>query len=85
MASPRDLLETAASLFLEQEREEIDLEEQIAKLVQLLVRVAGEDGIGDLVGLLERVGNDRGRRLLTVPRTLATQAFGQFLQVEERF
>jgi hypothetical protein len=42
----------------------------------LLFRIAGEDGIGDLVGLLERMGNDRGRGLLTVPGAFATQALG---------
>lgn len=60
------------------------MEKQVAKLVQLFFCVAGEDGVGDLVGLLERVGNDRGRGLLTVPGALATQALGQPLQIEKR-
>src|SRR5207237_8588418 len=68
---PRHLLEAALSPLLEQQREEVDLEEQVAEFVEQLRVVAGERGVGHLVGLLDRVWHDRARRLLTVPRTLA--------------
>ena len=77
VAAPCNLFEIAAALLLEQKREEIDLKEQVAKFVQLLVRITGEDGIRNLVSLFERVGNDRRRGLLAIPRTLATQALGK--------
>jgi hypothetical protein len=67
------------ALFLEQEREEVDLEKQVAELVQLLFRITGQNGVGNLVGLLERMRNDRGRGLLAIPRTLTAQALGETL------
>ena len=44
---------------VEQQREEVDLEEQVAELVEQLRVVAGERGVRDLVGLLDRVRDDR--------------------------
>ena len=64
---------------LEQQREEVDLEEQIAELVEQL-RVVERDGrVRDLVRLLDRVRDDRPRGLLAIPRTVAPQAAGQLL------
>ena len=51
----RDRLEIAVALLFEQQGEEIDLEEQVAELVEQLRRLAGRRGVSDLVGLLDRV------------------------------
>ena len=52
---------------------EHDLQQQVAELVPEVVEVAALDGVGDLVGLLDRVGRDRPERLLEVPRTSAAR------------
>ena len=65
---------------LEQQREEVDLEEHVAELVEQLGVVAGVGGVGELVGLLDGVGHDRALVLLAVPRALAPQAAGQLVQ-----
>ena len=78
-----DGLEIPVALLRQEKREEVDLEEQIAELVQQLCVVIRERRVGDLVGLLDGVRHDRARRLLPVPGTLATQPFGQQLQLEE--
>ena len=44
------------------------LEQQVAQLVRQGGEVAPGDGVGDLVGLLDRVGRDRVEVLLLVPR-----------------
>ena len=80
----RDAVEVAVSLLLEQEREEVDLEEQVAELVEELGRVVGERGVGDLVGLLDGVRDDRASRLLAIPGALGAQAPGQLLELVER-
>jgi hypothetical protein len=79
----RDGGEIARAPLLEQQCEEVDLEEQVAELVEQLLVVAGERGVGDLVGLLDRVGDDRLRRLLAVPRAVAPQTLRQALQLEK--
>ena len=84
MDALRHLLKIACSALLEQEREEVDLEEEVAELVEQLLVVAGERRVGDLVGLLDGVRHDRARGLLAVPRTLATQPLCQLLEVDER-
>src|SRR5436309_7985851 len=76
-------LQSAAAFLLEEEREEIHLEQEVAELVEELGRIVREGGVGDLVRLLDRVRHDRARRLLTVPRALAPQPPGQLLEVEE--
>src|SRR6266550_2208617 len=52
---PSSLREVALALFLEQKREEVDLEEQIAELVEQLLVIARERCVRDLVRLLDRV------------------------------
>ena len=79
----RDLREVAGAALLEQEREEVDLEEQVAELVEQLLVVAGERRVGDLVRLLDGVRDDRARGLLAIPRALAAQPLRQRLQLEE--
>jgi hypothetical protein len=78
------LLQIAVPLLLEQEREEIDLEEQVAKLVEQLLGPVRKRRVGDLVRLLDGVRHDRPRRLLPVPGTVPPQALGQLLEIEER-
>ena len=48
-----------------------DLEEEVAELVAERGHVAAGDGVGDLVGLLDGVGRDRGEILLDVPGAAA--------------
>ncbi len=79
-----DGLEVARAALLEQEREEVDLEEQVAELAAERLVVAAMRGVGDLVGLLDRVRDDRARRLLAIPGALPAKLPGQLLEVEER-
>jgi hypothetical protein len=46
-----------------------DLKQQIAQFIGQTVEIAPFDRIGDLVGLFDRIGSDRGEALLLVPRT----------------
>ena len=48
---------------------EDDLEQKVADLVLERGHVGFADRLGDLVGLLDGVGGDRGKILLAVPRT----------------
>jgi hypothetical protein len=80
----RDALEIPRSALLEEQREEVRLEEQVADLVEQLRVVVGKRRVGDLVGLLDRVRHDRARRLLAVPRAFAAQALGQLLELDQR-
>ena len=65
---------------LEQQRQEVDLEEHVAELVEELRVVARVGGVGELVGLLDRVRDDRALVLLAVPGALAAQAAGQLVE-----
>ena len=69
-------LEVAVTGFLEQQREEVHLEEQVTELVGELRVVTGDRRVGDLVRLLQRVRHDRARSLLAVPRAVAAQVAG---------
>jgi hypothetical protein len=66
----RDGREISGAPLLEQEREKVGLEEEIAELVLELRVVADERRVGDLIRLLDRVRDDRPRRLLAVPRAV---------------
>ena len=48
-----------------------DLEQQVAEFVLEVVEIAAGDGVGDLVGFLERVGRDGSEGLLEVPGAAA--------------
>ncbi len=78
------LLEIARPTLGQELCEEIGLEEQVAELVEQLRVVACEGGVGDLVGLLDRVRHDRLLRLRAVPRAVAAQALGQPLELDQR-
>src|SRR5262245_18359943 len=82
--SLRDRLEVAGAALVEEERKEVDLEEQVAELVEQLRVVRGERRVGDLVRLLDRVRHDRLRRLLAVPGAVAPEPLGQLLELEQR-
>ncbi len=81
---PRGLLEVAPAALLEQQREEVDLEEEIAELVEQLRVVVRERGVGDLVRLFDRVRDDRLHRLLAVPRTVAAEAASELVELGQR-
>ena len=51
--------EIARAALLEQQREEVNLEQQVAELVEQLRVVAGVRGVGELVGLRHRVSDDQ--------------------------
>ena len=54
-------------------RVEDHLEQQIAQFDPQLVHVAVLDGVGDLIGFLNRIGSDRLEGLLHVPGTAAVR------------
>ena len=65
---------------LEQQRQEVDLEQHVAELVEQLRVVARVGGVGELVGLLDRVRHDRALVLLAVPGALAPQPAGDLVE-----
>ena len=79
-----DLGERAGAALLEQQRQEVDLEEHVAELVEQLGVVARMRGGGQLVGLLDRVRDDRALVLLAVPRALHAQAAGERVEALNR-
>jgi hypothetical protein len=79
----RDRFERRGAAFFEQQREEVGLKEQVAELVLQLGVVAGKRGIRDLVRLLDRMRDDRLRRLNPVPRAVAPEALRQALEIEK--
>ena len=81
---PGDGFEIAVALLLEQQREEVGLEQEVAELVEELGGVARVGGVGDLVGLFDRVRHDRACGLLAIPGAVAAQALRQLLQLDER-
>ena len=66
-------LEIEAAGLLRHLRVVDDLQQQVAELALELRHVAAPDRIGDLVGLLDRVGRDRGEVLLEVPGAAAVR------------
>ena len=79
-----DLGEASRAALLEQQRQEVDLEQHVAELVDELGVVAAARGVGELVGLLDRVGDDRALVLLAVPGALAAQPAGDLVEAAER-
>ena len=79
-----DLLEAGSAALLEQQRQKVDLEEQVTQLVGELRIVVGDRRVGHLECFLDRVRHDRACRLLAVPRTVAPQPLRQSLKVLER-
>jgi hypothetical protein len=81
---PRCTFQVPLATLVEQQREEVDLEEQVAELVEQLRVVARKRGVRDLVRLLDRVRDDRPLGLLAVPRALAAQLLRERLELEQR-
>ena len=79
-----DLGERPGAALLEQQRQEVDLEEHVAELVEQLGVVAAVRRVGQLVGLLERVRHDRALVLLAVPRALDAQLARQGIERRDR-
>jgi hypothetical protein len=73
----------ARAALLEQQRQEVDLEENVAELVGELGVVAALGGVGQLVGLLDGVRDDRALVLLAVPRALAPQGPRQLVEASD--
>ena len=78
-----DLREAAGAALLEQQREEVDLEEDVAELVEELRVVAGVGRVGELVGLLDGVRDDRALVLLAVPGALHAQPARELVEASE--
>src|SRR5688572_12652112 len=76
--------EASRAALLEQKRQEVDLEQHVAQLVDELGVVAAFRGIGQLIGLLHRVGDDRALVLLAVPGALAAQPARDLVEAGER-
>ena len=79
-----DLGQRAGAALLEQQREEVDLEQHVAELVEQLRVVTRLRGGGELVRLPDRVRDDRALVLLAVPRALAPQLPGQLVKPRDR-
>ena len=79
-----DVGQRAGAALLEQQRQEVHLEEHVAELVEQLGVIARVGGRGQLVGLLDRVRDDRALVLLAVPGALAPQPPGQLVEAPER-
>jgi hypothetical protein len=62
----------------------MDLEENVAELVQQLDVIPAMSGVSQLIGLLDRVRDDRALVLLAVPRTLTAQAVSDGIQTGDR-
>ena len=63
----------------------MDLEQHVAELVEQLGVVAAMGGVGELVGLLDGVRDDRALVLLAIPGALAPQPAGDRVQSRYRF
>jgi hypothetical protein len=77
--------EVAGPPLLEQQGEEVDLEEDVAELVEQLGVIVLLDRVGKLVGLLDRMRDDRALVLLAVPGALAAQPPGDLVEERDRF
>ena len=63
--------EIEGALFLGHAGVEGDLEQKVAQLVLEVVEIAARDGVGHLVGFLQRIGRDGAEGLFEVPGTAA--------------
>jgi len=65
--APDDVIQGEVAQLLRHLRVEDDLELEIAELILEIVHVATVDGVGHLISFFDRVGRDRGERLLPIP------------------
>ena len=75
--------EVAGAALLQQERQEVDLEQNVAELVEQPGVVARVRRVRELVGLLDRVRHDRALVLLAIPGALAAQLAGDLVEPQE--
>ena len=68
---------------LEQKGEKVHLKKHVAQLVEQLGVITLVRRVGKLVGLLERVRNDRPLVLFAVPRALAPEPTGDLVKADE--
>src|SRR4029453_18422183 len=80
----RDRLQVGGAALQQQQREEVDLEQQVSELVGELRIVTADGCVRNLVRLFDRVRDDRPLRLLAIPRTVTAQPLSQRLQLNER-
>ena len=76
--------EVTLAALLQQQREEVDLEQDVAELVDQLRVVARVSRVGELVGLLDGVRHDAALVLLAIPRALAPQPPRHLVQRQQR-
>jgi hypothetical protein len=78
-----DLREVPGAALLHEERQEVHLEEDVAELVEQLGVVALVRRVGELVGLLDGVRDDRALVLLAVPGALHAQPARELVEASE--
>jgi hypothetical protein len=74
----------ALTALLEQQGQEVDLEQHVAQLVEQLGVVARVGGVRELVGLLDRMRDDRALVLLAVPGALVPEPACDLVEPLER-
>ena len=79
-----DFGESSGVAFLHQQREEVDLEENVTQLVAELGIVSAGCGVGELISLLDRVRNDRALVLLAIPWAFDAQDASQLVEERQR-
>ena len=72
MQAARDRRQVAGAALFEKQRKEDDLEEQVTELPGELLVISGPGCVGDLVGLLDGVRDDRPHGLHAIPRAVLT-------------
>ncbi len=71
-----DHRQVAGASLLQEERQEVDLEQDVAELVEQLRVIAPLRGVRELVGLLDGVRDDRALVLLAIPGAFAPKPPG---------
>src|SRR6185437_7293049 len=84
MGPAGNLLEIACAALVQEQREEVDLEEQVAELIEQLGVVALLGRVRYLIGLLDGMRHDRACRLLAIPGTISPQPLCELLELEQR-
>ena len=64
-----DAAEVKGALFLGDARVKGDLQQKIAQLLAQIDKIVARDRVGDLIGLLDRIGRDRCEGLRKIPAT----------------
>ena len=75
--------EIEGALFLRHAGMENDLQQKIAELLAQIGKIAARDGVGNLVGLLQRIGRDGRKILRQIPGTAGLRRTQRRHDVEE--